>query len=109
MKSTIAYLPWTLNDDNFIDYNIHNMKVEANLQASSDESSILLQTQPVSSGLDELHMKLENIKIEDFLSMSLLAPPVTGSVNSDLHVLYDGSTLSGKGTLGIRKPDLCEK
>lgn len=103
LKSTIAYLPWTLNDDNFIDYNIHNMKVEANLQASSDESSILLQTQPVSSGLDELHMKLENIKIEDFLSMSLLAPPVTGSVNSDLHVLYDGSTLSGKGTLGIRK------
>lgn len=103
LKSTIAYLPWTLNDDNFIDYNLNNRKVDANLVANSAESSILLRTQPTESGIDELHMKLDNIKIEDFLSMSLFAPPVTGSVDSDLHVLYDGSTLSGKGTLGVQK------
>lgn len=103
LKSTIAYLPWTLNDDNYIDYNLSNMKVEANLQASSSESSILLRTEPTSSGNDELHMKLDNIKIEDFLSMSLFAPPITGAVNSDIHVLYDGSTLSGSGTLGVRQ------
>lgn len=103
LKSTIAYLPWTLNDDNYIDYNLSNMKMEANLQASSSESSILLRTEPTSSGNDELHMKLDNIKIEDFLSMSLFAPPITGAVNSDIHVLYDGSTLSGSGTLGVRQ------
>lgn len=103
LKSTIAYLPWSLNDDNFVDYNLYNRKVEANLQASSSESSILLRTEPTPSGIDELHMKLDNIKIEDFLSMSLFAPPVTGAIDSDLHVLYDGSSLNGSGTLGIRK------
>lgn len=103
LKSTIAYLPWTLNDDNFIDYNLNNMKVDANLMAKSSESSILLRTEPTSSGIDALHMKLDNIKIEDFLSMSLLAPPITGAVDSDIQVLYDGSMLSGSGTLGVRQ------
>lgn len=103
LKSTIAYLPWTLNDDNYIDLNLNNKKIDANLLASSSESSIMLRTEPTPSGIDEFHMKLDNIKIEDFLSMSLFAPPISGAVNSDLHVMYDGSTLSGSGTLGIRR------
>lgn len=103
LKSTIAYLPWTLNDDNFIDYNIYNRKIDANLMASSAESSILLRTEPTDLGIDQLHMKLDNIRIQDFLSMSLTAPPISGSVDSDLTVLYDGNTLRGKGTLGVRQ------
>jgi len=103
LKSTIAYLPWTLNEDNFVDYNVNSRKVEANLLANSAESSILLRTEPTSPGFDKLHMKLDNIKIEDFLSMSLFAPPVTGRLNSDLYVAYDGTALTGKGTLGIQK------
>lgn len=102
LKSTIAYLPWTLNEDNFVDYHLYTRKVEANLMASSAESSILLRTEPTEAGIDRLHMKLENIKIQDFLSMSLFAPPITGSVNSDLSVMYDGTELQGSGTLGVK-------
>lgn len=103
LESTIAYLPWTLNDDNFIDYNLFNNKIEADLEAKSTESSILLRTEPLANGDDELHLNLDNIKIEDFLSMSMFAPPITGAVNSDLRVYYDGSVLRGKGTLGIKQ------
>lgn len=105
LKSTIAYLPWTLNDDNFIDYNIYNKKIQANLQAASAESSILLRTEPIDSiapGMEELHLKLDNIKIQDFLSMSITAPPVAGSVNSDLRIFYNGKALFGKGSLGVK-------
>lgn len=103
LNATIAYLPWSLNDDNYVDYNVYNMRVDANLTASSAESSILLRTEPTQNGLDELHMKLDNIRIEDFLRMSVTAPPVKGSVNSDIHVQYDGQMLCGKGTLGVRQ------
>ena len=103
LKSTIAYLPWTLNSDNYIDYYLHNNKVIANLQAQSEESSILMETGPVEDGLDELHLKLENIHIEDFLSMSISAPPVAGDINSDIRVIYDGNVLRGKGNLGVKR------
>lgn len=101
LNSTIAYIPWKFNADNFVDYNIYNRKVDAKLLASSAESSILLQTQPSELGIDELYLKLDNIHIQDFLSMSLFAPPITGDIDSDLHVLYDGNSLRGKGTLDI--------
>lgn len=103
LESTIAYLPWTLNDDNFVEYNFFNNKIEADLEAKSTESSILLRTEPLPNGDEELHLNLDNIKIEDFLSMSMFAPPITGAVNSDLRVYYDGNVLRGKGTLGIKK------
>lgn len=105
LKSMIAYMPWSINDDNFIDYNIYNNKIQANLQAQSAESSILLRTEPTDSiapDMEKLHLKLDNIKIQDFLSMSMTAPPIKGAVNSDLTVLYNGKALFGKGTLGVK-------
>lgn len=102
LKSTIAYLPWQLNADNYIDYNIYNRKIDAKLMAQSAESSILLQTEPAEKeGMEALHVKLDNIHIQDFLSMVLTAPPITGSINSDLKVLYDGTNLGGGGSLDV--------
>ncbi len=104
LKSRIAYIPWSLNEDNFVDYNIYNNKIQANLQANSAESSILLRTEPIDSiapGMEELHLKLDNIKIQDFLNISITAPPITGAVNSDLRILYNGKALFGKGSLGV--------
>lgn len=103
LESTIAYLPWTLNDDNYIDFNFNNLKVDANLLARSAESSILLRTEPTEEGFDRMHLKLDNIRIQDFLSMSVFAPPVTGSINSDINLSYNGRVLRGRGTLGVKE------
>lgn len=101
LKSTLAYMPWTLNQDNFIDINLSNLDVDANLMASSHESSILVETAPDAENKKELHLNLSNIRIEDFLRMSVLAPPVTATINSDLHLRYDNSDFTGKGTLDV--------
>ncbi|MDE6682008.1 MAG: hypothetical protein K2J87_01110, partial [Muribaculaceae bacterium] len=77
LKSTIAYMPWTFNNDNFIDCNLFTRKIEANLIASSAESSIMLRTEPLPDGARELHAKIDNLKIQDFLNMAIDAPPVT--------------------------------
>ena len=101
LKATIAYLPWTFNMDNYIDYTLTNHKVSANLEASSDNSSILLRTEKNEKGQDNLHLNLKNIQVADFTHMMLNPPPVRASVNSDINVRYTGRALVGKGTLDI--------
>ena len=101
LKATIAYLPWTFNMDNYIDYTITSRKVAANLQASSERSSILLRSEKNEKGQDNLHLNLKNIYAEDFLHMMLNPPPVEAVLNSDINVRYTGRALVGKGTLDI--------
>lgn len=102
LKSTIAYMPWQFNADNFIDFNIYNRHIAANLMASSAESSILAKTQPTDHGNEELLLNIKNLHIEDFLSMWALAPPIKGDLNADLHVEYDNRRFSGAGTVGLK-------
>ncbi len=101
LKATIAYLPWTFNLDNYIDYTFTNQKINANLEAKSDRSSILMRTEVNENGKDNLHINLTNIQVEDFLHMALNPPPVKATVNSDINVRYTGRALVGKGKLDI--------
>lgn len=102
LKATIAYLPWTLNADNHIDLNLHDLSLVANLLAKSKESSILVETQPSDSfDGNQLHLNLTNIHIQDFLQMSVFAPPLTATINSDLKVAYNGEAFTGGGNLDI--------
>lgn len=102
LRSTIAYLPWTFNDDNHVDYNFSDRRVNANLHAASRESSLTLMTEPASSGEgDDLHLNISNIRVEDFLQMAVTAPPVKATVDGDVKVHYDGKELSGNGNVSI--------
>ena len=67
LKATIAYLPWTLNADNHVEYTFADSRIDANLRAQSAESSIMLLTEPRNDGGEDLHVNLKNIHIEDFL------------------------------------------
>lgn len=114
LSATIAYMPWKFNMENYIDYNLFSRKVKADLTASSSESSILVRTEPFvaqrrdengrpiegdSLRGDELHVKLTNIIIQDFLKLSPTAPPITGNLDSDIKVFYDGRNMMGRGSL----------
>ena len=101
LKGMIGYIPWTFNSDNDITMNLKTYKVDANLQASSPKSSILLKTEPGDDGRDELHLALDNIQIQDFLKLSVYAPPVTASVDADVRVGYTEGWLYGNGSVGV--------
>ncbi|MDE6236129.1 MAG: translocation/assembly module TamB [Muribaculaceae bacterium] len=102
LKATIAYMPWTFNDDNHIDYSLNDRRVNANLMASSKESSLMIRTEKNENGSDNLHLNIKNIHIEDFLGMSITAPPIAGAVDGDVILNYDGKTLNGSGDIGLR-------
>ena len=103
LKATIAYLPWTFNADNYLDCNLSTLAINANLLAKSAQSSILAKTEPGEFGQDELHVKIDNLHIEDFLQMAISAPPLTASINADMNINYSDSRLDGRGTLGIHR------
>lgn len=102
LKSTIAYLPWTFNADNFVDFNLVSHQIAANFMASSAESSITARTQTTGSGKEELYVGIDNLHIQDFLSMWALAPQMKGDLYTDLHVLYDDRRFTGNGSVQFR-------
>lgn len=102
LKATIAYMPWTFNDDNYLDFNLFNKHIGANLQASSAESSILAKTQQNEEGKEEFNLKIDNVHIQEFLGMWAFAPPMTGDLNADLHLTYDNRRFTGKGSVGLQ-------
>lgn len=102
LKATIAYLPWTMNNDNYLDYNFNTKQVDANLMAQSRESAILARTEPMADGGNELHVKIDNLHIQDFLNMSVFAPPITGAVSTDLRVSYQNKIIQGGGILTVK-------
>lgn len=104
LKATIAYLPWTFNSDNHLEYNLETHQIEANLNARSKESSVYVKTLPNEKlGGNDLRINIANLKIQDFLQMSVFAPPITGSLNSDITLHYTGNELQGNGTIGLEE------
>lgn len=101
-NATIAYLPWTFNQDNHVDYYFNSRHIYANLEAASNESSIQLLSQTGKAGNDEFHLGIKNLKIQDFLRMSVFAPPLTASVNADVNVGYTQNWLYGSGNIAVK-------
>ncbi len=101
LKATIAYLPWTFNNDNHVEYNFANRHIDANLLAESSESSIHLLSQIGKAGNDELNVDIKNLKVQDFLRMSVFAPPITASLNANLNIGYTNNWLYGGGSVAV--------
>lgn len=100
LDATIAYKPWVINDANYIQIG-PGQRVEADLQASSGLSSVALKTAERTDGQQALNIGIKDLHIEDFLQMNVFAPPVTGTVNSDLTLVYHGKSVTGNGTVGV--------
>ena len=101
LKAMIGYIPWTFNSENSIDVNLKTFKINADLLAQSPKSSILLKTEKNDRGEDELHLALDNIQIQDFLQLSVFAPPIAAALNADLHLGYTEGWIYGTGNVGV--------
>ena len=105
----IGYQPWTVNEDNFIAYDIANRHINANLHMTGGNSSLALYTEDVrKSGPDstvtnqhDIVLKLDDIHIQDWISFNPFAPPMQGDVSTDIRVHFADGHLIGSGSAGI--------
>ncbi len=116
---TIAYKAWTVNRDNFVTYNFMTRHLDANLLMESASSSLHLYTtqHPVDSlnvndsiaaisGMgartpEEVALKISNVQLADWLSISPFAPPIKGELSADMKFNWNDKDLTGRGTVNL--------
>ncbi len=100
----IAYMPWTVNDDNFVTWSFPHKHLDANLHMHSDKSSIAIYTDHQEGNDDhqeELVVDISDINIADWIKLNPFAPPMTGSLSADIRVSGEDKTINGAGTVTL--------
>lgn len=104
-RPVIAYHQWQINPDNMVSYDFKHHHFDANLTLMSDSSSLKLYTEHVPDSTlnrqEDVVLKIDNIKLQDWLSISPFAPPVKGDLDANLRFRWDNEQLTGKGTAGL--------
>ena len=103
---TIAYKKWKINPDNRLSYNFRTTHFDANLRLSSDSSSLSLYTEhsplfgtdTIHSGQEDVILRLDNIVLQEWLSISPFAPPIKGDIDADLRFRWNKDAITGNGT-----------
>lgn len=106
---TIAYKKWHINPDNFVVYSFDSRHLDANLTLMSDSSSLSLYTEHAESatadslqhGQEDVILKLDNIRLSEWLSLSPFAPPIRGVVDANLRFRWDETQITGKGLVNV--------
>lgn len=100
---TIGYKEWTLNKDNFIEYNFVNHHIDANLSLASAKSFIKIYTDHVEGeeGQEDVTVQLSEIQLADWLSISPFSPPIKGELGANLRIHWDQGVLTGAGYVSL--------
>jgi len=104
----IAYKNWTVNDGNFINFNMADKHFAANLEMKNAESLIHVytgrkgDTAPDNSlagqPQQDVNIDITDVKLQDWLSFSPFAPPVKGDLSAALKLSFAGGQINGKGS-----------
>ncbi len=101
---TIAYQPWTVNEDNFLEWSFAHKHLDANLHMSGAGSSLAIYTQHPEGEHDfneELIVQISDIQIADWVNINPFAPPMAGLLNANIAVSGEDNDINGKGTVSI--------
>jgi len=115
-KPTIAYKSWTVNEDNFISFDLLTKHLDANLALSGDNSFLKIFTEHPDAVIDslghynnhdhankqeDLVVQLSQIHLQDWLSINPFAPPIKGDVSADMRLRYENNVLTAKGDIEL--------
>lgn len=105
----IAYKDWELNEHNSVYFNYKTRHFDADLLLKQQSSIISLNTQhnETEEGThhdqEDIILKIADLQIADWLSFSPFAPPLSGTLSSDMKIKYDGKKIWGDGDISLNK------
>ncbi|MDE7119320.1 MAG: hypothetical protein K2O10_01800, partial [Muribaculaceae bacterium] len=99
----IGYKDWQINRDNFIKYNMASRHLDANIDLRNDVSTLQILTEhhQGDSAQDDLVVRLKDIELADWATLTPFAPPVKGNLSADVRLGIQGADINGRGTLGL--------
>ena len=98
----IGYREWTLNKDNYVNFNYNTNMLDADLNLSNGNSSLALRTEPTDNPyVENILLNINNMKLEEWIKESPYTPAIEGTVNADMKVAFDGHNLEGNGVISV--------
>lgn len=98
----IGYKDWHVNDSNFIYLNTRHHHFDADLAMSSAESSLRLFTEHGEDSLQEdVVLKINDIKIQEWMVVNPFAPAVAGDVSADMRFAWTPGAIDGTGVVSL--------
>jgi hypothetical protein len=102
LEPVIAYRNWNINDNNYVKLDLGNKRLEADLKLESDSSLVTLRTDPVQQeGKQNILVDIDNLRIEEWTNLIPSLNDMTGVLNADMALSYDGKNLEGDGDVSL--------
>lgn len=99
----IGYRQWVINDSNYINIDYRKNRIRADVNVRSDESVISLTSVPAAydPSKDDIDLKIENLKIEEWTNILPSLADMTGVLDADIQLDFDGRNVEGKGDVKL--------
>lgn len=99
----IGYRQWKINDSNYINLDYRNRRILADLNLQSNESRLSLAAAPMPQKpeKDDIKLKIDNLKIEEWTRMVPTLTDMTGTLNADIDLDFDGRNIDGNGEVKL--------
>ncbi len=103
-KPIIAYKQWDLNDENFVKIDFGDKRMEADITLERDSSLVSLKTDPIQvAGKQNILAKIKNFRIEEWTNIVPSLETMSGVMDADIALSYDGRNVEGDGEVELRK------
>jgi hypothetical protein len=108
LNARIGYQDWTINEDNFIKYNIRYRHIDANLHMHGVGSTLAIYSEHAQDVEDAAHgsdedliVDVQNVNLQDWISLNPFAPPVKGVLSANMRVNWQDKALTGNGEVSL--------
>ena len=104
----IGYKNWEINKDNFISFNLASRHIDANIDLHNDDSSLKLYTEHNhahhnDSVQEDVILKVDNVKLADWIALNPFAPPITGALSTDMRLSWLENGIEGNGIVSLNE------
>lgn len=101
----VAYKDWTINEDNFVSYDMAHHHIDANLDMRSAESSLQLYAEHIDSveHQEDIILKVTDFKIADWIAVNPYAPPMKGLLSADMRLGLGEGAFNGNGIVSVKE------
>lgn len=100
----IAYKQWNLNKGNYVKFDFGDKRLAADITLERDSSLVSLKTDSINeAGKQKILAKINNFRIEEWTKIVPSLESVSGVMDADVALSYDGRNLEGKGVIELHK------
>lgn len=104
-KPIIALKNWSLNQDNFVSFNLNDNALDADLKVvSADGSShINIASNDPNDKHNGIIVDMAGIHLKEWLTLSPFAPPIDGTLAANMDLNYNNRFVWGKGLITVNE------